>query len=168
MRHWSGIDDFLRYLHGVRRRTDAVVRTLRSDDMDWAPLAGTFSFGDMLRHLAGLERWMFAENVRGRESSYPGHGKEIEAGYSSTLAYFTAVRAESWDIFAGLGDADLAATCVTPGGAELRVGKWLRLMIEHEVHHRGQLYLMARLRGRKTPPLYGMTSEEVKDVSLSD
>lgn len=31
--------------------------------------------------------------------------------------------------------------CLTPGGAELPVGKWLRAMVEYEVHHRGQFYL---------------------------
>jgi uncharacterized damage-inducible protein DinB len=34
-------------------------------------------------------------------------------------------------------------------------------MIEHEAHHRGQLYLMLGLRGVPAPPLYGLTSEEV-------
>jgi hypothetical protein len=40
--------------------------------------------------------------------------------------------------------------------------KWLRAMIEHEAHHRGQLYLMLRLCGVLTPAIFGMTSEEVR------
>jgi uncharacterized damage-inducible protein DinB len=35
-------------------------------------------------------------------------------------------------------------------------------MVEHEVHHRGQLYLYLGMLGVPTPPLYGLTSEEVK------
>jgi uncharacterized damage-inducible protein DinB len=35
-------------------------------------------------------------------------------------------------------------------------------MVEHEAHHRGQLYLHLALLGIATPPLYGLTSEEVK------
>jgi uncharacterized damage-inducible protein DinB len=35
-------------------------------------------------------------------------------------------------------------------------------MIEHEAHHRGQLYLMLRLTGVSTPPVFGLTSEEVR------
>jgi uncharacterized damage-inducible protein DinB len=34
-------------------------------------------------------------------------------------------------------------------------------MIEHEAHHRGQIYLMLGLHGVPTPPIYGLTSEEV-------
>ena len=38
-------------------------------------------------------------------------------------------------------------------------------MIEHEVHHRGQIYLMLRLLDVATPPLYGLTSEQVRENS---
>jgi uncharacterized damage-inducible protein DinB len=34
-------------------------------------------------------------------------------------------------------------------------------MFEHEAHHRGQLYEMLGVRGVPTPPLYGLTSEEL-------
>ena len=39
--------------------------------------------------------------------------------------------------------------------------KWLRAMAEHEAHHRGQLYLMASLRGRTVAPLFGLTEEQL-------
>ena len=39
--------------------------------------------------------------------------------------------------------------------------EWLRAMLEHESHHRGQLYLMLTMIGVETPPLFGLTSEEV-------
>jgi uncharacterized damage-inducible protein DinB len=35
-------------------------------------------------------------------------------------------------------------------------------MVEHEAHHRGQIYLMLGLLNVPTPPLYGMTSEQVQ------
>jgi uncharacterized damage-inducible protein DinB len=57
--------------------------------------------------------------------------------------------------------ADLDAVCTTPGGAQLRVGKWIRAMIEHECHHRGQLYLYCSILDIPTPPIFGLTEEEV-------
>jgi uncharacterized damage-inducible protein DinB len=45
------------------------------------------------------------------------------------------------------------------------VWKWLRAMVEHEVHHRGQLYLMLGMIGARTPPPFGLTSEEVRSRS---
>jgi uncharacterized damage-inducible protein DinB len=35
-------------------------------------------------------------------------------------------------------------------------------MVEHEVHHRAQIYIYLGLLGIATPPIYGLTSEEVK------
>jgi uncharacterized damage-inducible protein DinB len=35
-------------------------------------------------------------------------------------------------------------------------------MCEHQVHHRGQIYLMLNMLEVATPPLFGLTSEEVR------
>jgi uncharacterized damage-inducible protein DinB len=40
-------------------------------------------------------------------------------------------------------------------------------MIEHEIHHRGQLYLMLGMLGVKTPSLYGLTEEQLRERSVS-
>jgi hypothetical protein len=34
-----------------------------------------------MRHLATVERYMFAENMQGKPSRYPGHGRELADGY---------------------------------------------------------------------------------------
>ena len=39
-------------------------------------------------------------------------------------------------------------------------------MVEHEVHHRGQLYLMLGMIGVKTAPLYGLTEEQLRERSV--
>ena len=152
---------FLPYWENIRARTLRVADCVAPEDLEWRT-AGGFSFGDVLRHLASIERFMFAENARGRRSRYPGHGRELADGHAAVFAYLQRMHAEAVAIFAGLSREDLRATCTTPGGATLPVWKWLRAMVEHEVHHRGQLYLMLRIIGVPTPPLYGLTSEEVR------
>src|SRR5690606_27111374 len=137
------------------------------EHLEWAPKPGTFSLGDLVRHLGATERYMFAENVAGRPSRYPGHGPELAAGYDAVLGVFERMHAEALAIFRALSPEDLQRRCRTPGGASLPVWKWLRAMVEHEVHHRGQLYLMLNLLGVPTPPLYGLTSEEVRARSAS-
>ncbi|HBV06150.1 MAG TPA: DinB family protein, partial [Gemmatimonadetes bacterium] len=37
--------------------------------------------------------------------------------------------------------------------------------VEHEIHHRGQLYELLGQLGVETPPLYGLTEPEVKKRS---
>lgn len=160
------VDSFLAYLSRIRERTDRVVGLIPPDRLEWRPADGAFSFGDLLRHMAALERHMFAENVRGRPSRYPGHGPDLASGHREVMAFWRRCREESMEIFRQLSDDDLTAACTTPAGATLSTWKWLRALVEHEVHHRGQIYLMLRLVGVDTPPLYGLTSEEVLERSV--
>lgn len=156
------IPTFLDYLASVHARTRRVVMCIPPEELEWAPAPGKFSFGDIVRHLAGIERWMYGETVQRRPSRYPGHGRELADGFPAVLEYYDRLHAESRDIFGALDAAALAAKCETPAGTPITTWKWLRAMLEHEAHHRGQLYLMLALRGVRTPPLYGLTSEEVR------
>jgi uncharacterized damage-inducible protein DinB len=155
------LETFLDYLKSVHGRTRRIVECIPPADLEWAPAPGKFSFGDVVRHLAAIERWMYGETVRGKPSRYAGHGRDLADGYDAVLTYYDRLHEESRAIFAGLTDAQLAGKCTTPAGTPITTWKWLRAMIEHEAHHRGQLYLMLGMRGVKTPPIYGLTSEEV-------
>lgn len=156
------IEPFLDYYGRLRGRTRRVVARIPPERAEWAPAEGAFTFADILRHLAAIERWMFAENACGRPSRYPGHGRELADGWDAVVAFLERTHAETLELLRPLTPDDLAGRCETPGGARLPVWKWLRAMAEHEVHHRGQLYLMLRMLEVPTPPMYGLTSEEVR------
>jgi uncharacterized damage-inducible protein DinB len=156
------LPEFLRYWDNVRGRTRRLVPLLPADRVEWAPAPGRLTCGDLVRHLAALERWMFAENVAGRPSRYPGHGEELASGPEALLAFHDRMHEEAMAVFGSLTAEQVAARCETPGGVSLPAWKWLRSMVEHEAHHRGQLYLYLGLLGVPTPPLYGLTEEEVK------
>lgn len=158
----ANVESFLAYWRSIRGRTRRVVAAIPEERMEWAPEPGRWTLGDLVRHLAALERWMFAENFAGRPSRYAGHGPELASGKEAVLAYLDRMDEETTAIVRELGDARLRETCTTPGGAELAVWKWMRAMVEHEVHHRGQIYLYLGLLGVATPPLYGLTAEEVE------
>ena len=156
------------YFDRIRERTMRVVACVPREKLDWTYGPGKFTLGDLMRHIASIERWMFAENARLKPSSYPGHGPDLSDGYDEIVAFMKLMHSESMEIFRSLSDSDLEAKCVTPGGVALRVGKWLRAMIEHEVHHRGQLYLYLAMLDVPTPPLYGLTEEEVHARSKAE
>jgi uncharacterized damage-inducible protein DinB len=159
------IRSFTEYWTNARSRTTRVLDHLPEGELEWSPAPGRFSFGDLLRHLAGIERFMYAENALGRPSRYPGHAASLGAGLAGVRAYMERCHAESLDVFRALSDADLHRKCVTPAGNPITTWKWLRSMVEHEAHHRGQLYMMASLRGVSIPPLYGLTEEQVAERS---
>jgi uncharacterized damage-inducible protein DinB len=160
------IAPFLDYWRGFRQRTRRVVLVIPPDRLESSFAPDKWTFGDIVRHLAGIERDMYAENVQGRPSRYPGHGRELADGKDAVIAYMDGKHAEAVALFAQLSDEALQAKCTTPTGTPITTWKWLRAMVEHEAHHRGQLYLMLGALGVQTPPLYGLTEEEVRARSV--
>ncbi len=162
------VASFTDYFEKIRGRTLRVISCIPPARIDWTYAEGKFTFGDLIRHLAAVERYLYAENVRRRPSRYTGHGKELADGYDQVLLFMNRMHAESMEIFRALTDDGLQQKCVTPGGTSITIWKWLRAMIEHEVHHRGQIYLYLSMLSVPTPPLYGLTSEEVVERSRAE
>ena len=159
------LSEFIHYLDRIHQRTRRVIDQIPPDKIEWRFKDGAFSFGDIIRHLANLQRYMYAETIRFKESRYPGHDSSFVSGYTQIVEYFETKFNESRRIFLEITVKDLERKCTTPGNVEIRVWKWLRSMIEHEIHHRGQLHTLLNLVDQDSPPLYGLTSEQVKDRS---
>jgi len=159
------IDSFLTYVDSVRGRTRRIVETIPPDSVEWTHRDGAFTLGDIVRHIGATERYMFAETARGRTSTYPGHGRDLADGYDAIVAYLDRTHDEAVAIYRSLSPEHLAGRCTTPAGTTITTWKWLRAMVEHEIHHRGQLYLMLGMLRVRTPPLYGLTEEQLRERS---
>ena len=155
------LQTFLDYLASVHARTRRIVMCIPAESLEWMPGPGRWSAGDQVRHLAGIERWMYAETVAGRPSRYAGHGRELADGMAAVLAYYDQLHEDACAVFATLTPEQWAGRTTTPAGATISTWKWLRAMIEHEAHHRGQLYFTLGLLGVPTPPLYGLSEPEL-------
>ncbi len=156
------IGEFLDYYERLRERTSRVIAAVPPDRFDWTYADGKFTIADLIRHLAGIERWSFAELVSGRPLAYPGHGRELADGPAEVVAYFDRLHAESMAIFRALKPEDLRRRCLTPAGAPITTWKFLRAMAEHEIHHRGQIYTYLGMLQVPTPALFGLTEQEVR------
>jgi uncharacterized damage-inducible protein DinB len=161
------IEPFLHYYRRIRQRTMRVVAAIPPEHIEWTVQPGRWTLGDILRHLGALERWMFAENVQGRPSLYHGCGRELADGYDAVVAFLERTHGETLEILGRLTPEALQGKCHTPAGTPITTWKWLRGLVEHEIHHRGQIYLYLGLLGVPTPPLYGLTAEEVEDRSAA-
>lgn len=161
------IEPFLSFCRSVRKRTRAAALAVPADRLEWRPFETAFSAGDLLRHIAGTERWMFVENVLGRPSRYPGHGEDLASGHPAVLAYLDGTHEEAMQLLAGLPSDDLQRACTTVAGAEVPAWLLLRMMLEHEIHHRGQLYSLLGQLGVARPSLFGLTEQQVLERSTA-
>jgi uncharacterized damage-inducible protein DinB len=160
------IAPFLDYLEKIHERTMRVARCIPPDKLEWSYREGKFTLGDLCRHIATIERYIFAETVAGRASRYQGCGRELADGREQVLEFMERLHRESVEIISRLSDPDLQRKCATPEGSPITTWKWLRAMVEHEIHHRGQIYIYLAMLGVPTPPLYGLTSEQVRERSM--
>jgi uncharacterized damage-inducible protein DinB len=156
------LTEFLHYFERVRQRTRRVAACIPDDRVEWTYKPGAFTLGDVVRHIGITEREIWAEAVHGRRSRYTSHGVELADGREAVLAFLDRMHDESMAEFRALTPETLEGKCETPDGARLTTWKWLRLMPEHEIHHRGQLYMMLGMLDVPTPPLYGLTAEQVQ------
>ena len=162
----QNLEVFLEYLDKVHRRTMRVAACIPADKLEWSYREGRFTLGDLVRHLGAIERYMYGETIQGRPSRYNGCGPELAGSLEDVLRFKETMHRETVDIIRGLGAEGIERKCLTPDGASITVWKWLRLLPEHEIHHRGQVYLYLAMLDVPTPPLYGLTSEQVIERSV--
>lgn len=162
----SNIENFVHYHSRIKERTTRLFKYIPHDKIEWTYREGKFTIGDIIRHLANIERDMYAESILGKASKYKGCGINYASGFDDVVKYYDTKYRESKDIFLKLSQSDLNKKCKTPAGSDITVWKWLRAMIEHEIHHRGQLYIYLAMLGIETPPIFGLTSEEVIEKSI--
>ena len=161
------LEDFLRNYERVRERTRRVAACIPADSIEWSYKPGAFTLGDLVRHIAVTERWIWAETVHSRPSRYVSHGRELAEGRDAVLAFLDRMHDESMAQFRALTPETLAAKCRTPEGTPLTTWRWLRKMPEHEIHHRGQIYTMLGMLNVPTPSLYGMTADQVQARAIT-
>jgi len=157
---------FIDYYEKIRARTIRLIEVVPPEHIDFSYKPGKFTIGDQIRHIAAIERNMYGETISGRKSAYRGCGKDLADGYDETVKYFNEMHRQMIEILSGLSDEALNRRCLTPAGSEISVWKWLRAMTEHEIHHRGELYIYLNLLDVKTPQIYGFSAEEVQEMSV--
>ncbi|KFF17850.1 DinB family protein [Chryseobacterium sp. JM1] len=162
----TSVQSFIDYYEKVRARTLRLIEVVPPEHLDFSYKPGKFTIGDQIRHIAAIERYMYGETISGRKSAYQGCGKDLADGYDPILTFFNEMHRQTIEIISGLSDEDLNRKCLTPPENEISIWKWLRAMIEHEIHHRGELYIYLNLLDVKTPQIYGFSAEEVQDMSV--
>ena len=155
------LGEFVNYFNKVHQRTMNVVRSIPPDKIDWQFREGKFTLGDLVRHIATANRYIFVEVVRGGRSCYAGCSKDLASTFDEVVGLSERLHAENVEIISGLSQNDLLRKCTTPDGASITTWKWLRAMVEHEIHHRGQIFTYLALIEVSSLPLYGLTSEQV-------
>jgi uncharacterized damage-inducible protein DinB len=148
--------------------TRRLLERVPESDLEWKPHAKSMSLGQLARHIANLAFWLSATL---EASSYDLSAGDNEA----TLAPATsrAMLLQEFDEKAKRARASLAAAsdaemlapwALKNGGEEIfsmpRVAVVRSFVMNHLIHHRGQLSVYLRLRDVPLPAIYGPSADE--------
>lgn len=121
---------------------------LPADKLDFKPWPGAMSLGELLWHVAGSHH-MFVQIALGNEpqGQRPERPADLE-GIRSALGRLAETDAAA---LRSLTDEQLATPRAGFGGQTLPARAWLDIAREHEVHHKGELFVYGRMLGVEPP-----------------
>ena len=159
------IENFLAYYENTRKITKNVLSVIPPDMINWSYMPNKFTIGDLVRHIAAIERHVFAEVAIGNKPNYQGCGIALADGLENIISYFNEMHKQTVAIFMSLSDESLNREITSLDGKQIRLGNFLRALIVHEIHHRGALCIYLNLIGVTTPPIIGLMEEQVIQLS---
>ena len=137
----------------VRQGLLQALDSLSDDQLAFRPREGLWSLHETVCHIAGCEdswfRCYVTRELKGwEEADYKPADYPTIADLKSLLG---AVHARIENMYAQDGDAKLTAEVELPWGARVS-HEWVAWhVLEHEIHHRGEIYLMLGLLGMEAP-----------------
>lgn len=133
----------------------------------WTPHPKSFTLGSLATHLSRIPHWGDRiltqpdyDLVLGSTQAPPPH-ESVEA----VLQAFDLAVASVRGLLTTLSDAELTAPWQLKRKGEVlltvpRVAAFKSFVVNHIVHHRGQLSVYLRLQDVPLPPMYGPTADE--------
>lgn len=144
--------EMLHYWSDVRKGLIQALDQFSDDELHFRPHERLWSLGEVARHIAGAENGWFGHVVWRKYPEWPPESMHAETPtIESIQALLAEVHAQTEAYLAPLSDADLEQTVQAPWGNAFPLKFVLWHVLEHEIHHRGEIFLMLGLLGREAP-----------------
>lgn len=145
------------------------IERFKDDQLGWKPHAKSMSVAQLISHLAEIPGWTPATfNTTELDLSPPGgppYAPTIYASVAETLAAFDQNVADAKAAIAAAGDAAFGENWSMLFGGQLlftmpRAAVLRTWVLNHFIHHRGQLSVYLRLLDIPVPGIYGPSADE--------
>ena len=135
----------------VRRGLLDALNVLSDEQLAFVPRAGLWSLGTVARHIAEAEEGWFRHIVTGELDEWPQFTEAAYPTIASIMALLTEVHDRTMAFLAKTDVDDLDRVIDTPWDETIRLEWIVWHVLEHEAHHRGEIYLMLGLMGMEAP-----------------
>jgi uncharacterized damage-inducible protein DinB len=145
--------------------TRKLLERVPEDQLDWRPHDRSMSLGGLVTHLANLATWGLIALDR----------SELDVGGAAPLTPITSRRQllETFDrnaaatrgVLCAKSDAELMVPWALKRDGKTmfsmpKASVWRSFVLNHLIHHRGQLSVYLRLRDVPLPSIYGPSADE--------
>jgi len=156
--------EFENEMKGTRKVLEAV----DFEKVDYKPHQKSFSFGDLTAHLsnvAGWGLWTVKHNEYRMTPADAQADRSLPDTKEELLSKFDAIVAEFLEILGGLTEEQLNETWTFYFNDQVvfampRKNVLKTTILNHMIHHRGQLTVYLRMNNLKVPGLYGPTADD--------
>ncbi|PYR48641.1 MAG: damage-inducible protein DinB [Acidobacteria bacterium] len=145
--------------------TRKVLERVPEERLTWRPHERSMTLGGLAQHVANIPNWSTAilDDVTFELTSSPLHLAE-PASHAAIMALFLASTAKARRAL-DKADGELSATwTLRRNGHEVftmpRTAAFRTFVVNHIVHHRGQLSVYLRLNDVAVPAIYGPSADE--------
>jgi uncharacterized damage-inducible protein DinB len=147
--------------------TRKLLSRVPADRYSWKPHAKSMSLGALAGHIAALPHWIAGSLLPGEfDLATGGDGTPKEpAGPDALMKTFEEAAAGAKAAMAQLDDARAMGPWTLRKGAAVimempRIALVRTILLNHGIHHRGQLSVYLRLLDVPVPAIYGPSADE--------
>ena len=144
--------------------TRAVIAAALALDLAWHPAPQTRTLGALVAHLADIPGWTSIVMTRDGYDVTNTRDTRQTGSLATMLGQFDASAAEGREALVGRIDGELTVDWKLKRRGHLvftlpRISVFRVLVLNHLIHHRGQLSVYLRIRGVRVPSIYGPTAD---------
>ena len=143
------LSELFSHWNQVHADTLAVLDKFTDDELTYVAYSGGMTVGRIALHIADAKDGWFHRIFTQERQDWPeNYTLENYSSKAAIATLLTAVHTRIFERLEGLSDADLDSQVDSPWGTfSLRFILWH--ILEHEIHHRGELSLILGLLGRE-------------------
>ena len=152
--------------------TRRVLERVPEDRFTWKPHTKSMSLGELAQHVAAIPMWGRVTLMQPDLDVAFSPPAPPPATRADVLEAFDARSADTRAALVGMTDAELLAPWALKRGGHTifsmpRAGAWRSFVMNHLIHHRGQLTVYLRMAGVPLPSIYGPSADEPGELETS-
>jgi uncharacterized damage-inducible protein DinB len=138
------------FTHWDQVRTDlvATIDKFTQEELTFVPFKGSWSVGQIMLHIADCENYWLHFVVRQEIDPWKYYDLADYPSVEAIKKVLDIVRLKTLIYLESLEESDLDKVYQIPEGETYTLGWIIWHVVEHEIHHRGELSLLLGLLGR--------------------